>query len=313
MLLFLLFKKRDKDFWQQFEEKINDKIPPCMVNILRENGYNSYISVSEINSECIAEMEEYTKDNLTDLIKDFNCCNGETYRNQTNFRFLPGHRRLLLALAQKANMIKDEKKNKKRPKTPVPSKEHYTLPKTTDLSSTLISTNQPSTSNNNNVMDNNNLSLQHQSNSLKSSVQTIESRVEETESDSPSPTADQLTSENVVEETDLSEENVANDEWIQTKLDELVVKLSAAAKNNKIDCMTSLNSNSISNAEAVVEPDNSIKLSCYVECPMCGKMLVCKTKKNHWQTSNIMKHFKAHGCSVSIVRLGQTNEYEQNK
>lgn len=303
-----MFKKRDKDFWQQFEEKINDKIPPCMVDILRENGYNSYISVSEINSECIAEMEEYIKDNLTDLITNFNCCNGETYRNQTSFRFLPGHRRLLLALAQKANIVKDEKKNKKRPKTPVPSKEHFSLPKSTASSSTSMSVNQPSTSYHNNVMENNNLSSQHQLNTLKSSIETNE--VDETESHSSSPTANLLSSENV-EETYQGEENGPNDEWIQTKLDELVAKLSAAAKKNNIECMTVLNSNSISNVAAVVEPDNSMKLSCYVECPMCGKMLVCKTKKNHWQASNTMKHFKSHVCIVSIERLESEQESDQ--
>lgn len=71
-------------FWDQFETFLGYKLPIQLINILNNCGFDNEISISEMNSGMIAEIESFQSKTIN-----------------TKFEFLPGHRALLLGLPRK--------------------------------------------------------------------------------------------------------------------------------------------------------------------------------------------------------------------
>lgn len=65
-----------------------------------------------MQSDLIDEIEHNTHENLRKLINSLECCNAETYKKQTVFRFLPGHRNFILRLPAEIERMKGPSKNK---------------------------------------------------------------------------------------------------------------------------------------------------------------------------------------------------------
>lgn len=85
------------DFWINFEKFVGSEIPPLIIKILKATAYNSALSIAVMNEEEIKQIEKFIRDRkLDDLL------NGSVYANSNEFAFLPGHRKLLLALGKKA-------------------------------------------------------------------------------------------------------------------------------------------------------------------------------------------------------------------
>lgn len=113
MIFFSLqFVQRDKDFWQQYEKFFGEKLPPCVVTILRECGYTLMSTLSDFKPENLAELEEHIHQQLRPVIENFKCCNAETYKKQQKFQFLPAHRNLIIGLPSKIQTMKERRRKK---------------------------------------------------------------------------------------------------------------------------------------------------------------------------------------------------------
>lgn len=107
--------KDSSDFWKKFETFLGDKFPPCVVTILKENGYTSSKMVADITSDDVTQIEEFTDKNYRELITSLSCCNAHTYQKQDRFKFLPGHRSFILRLPIEIERMKQS--SSKRPYT----------------------------------------------------------------------------------------------------------------------------------------------------------------------------------------------------
>lgn len=90
--------------WGSFEDFIGDKIPTCIKLVLNLCGYDTFLSLSGMDQSSIVAIEECITSNFRNQILQLSCCHGEFYRSQMSlqiqFKFLPGHVTLLLALSR---------------------------------------------------------------------------------------------------------------------------------------------------------------------------------------------------------------------
>lgn len=73
------------------ENLIGYKIPEHIVKILISSGFDCEIALKELSLDCIKDIEQFVQCNR-DLVS------GTQYESVGNFRFLPGHRSLILGL-----------------------------------------------------------------------------------------------------------------------------------------------------------------------------------------------------------------------
>lgn len=78
---------------------------------MKENGYSCSSIIGQITQEDIDEVEKYATNELSDLINSLDCCNAETYKRQTEFKFLPGHRKFILRLPIEVAKMKQQTQN----------------------------------------------------------------------------------------------------------------------------------------------------------------------------------------------------------
>lgn len=102
-----------ESIWSEIEKNIGDKFPPCVKKILNFSAYDSFSVLKELNEQKILEIEQYISDCGQTILNELNCCHSQKYRNQQQFKFLPGHRAILLSLPGKIPKIveNDDKKN----------------------------------------------------------------------------------------------------------------------------------------------------------------------------------------------------------
>lgn len=85
-------------------------LPPCVHKILNYSAYDSLNVLKELNEEKIVEIEKFISDNK-DIVNSLECCHSEKYKQQKNFKFLPGHRAILLSVQKK--ILEDFESEKK--------------------------------------------------------------------------------------------------------------------------------------------------------------------------------------------------------
>lgn len=83
--------------WHQIELKIGE-LPLCIKKFLSFCAFNSFNTLKELNAQKISEIEQCVSEYGQALLGELDCCHSKTYKNQTTFRLLPGHRALLLDL-----------------------------------------------------------------------------------------------------------------------------------------------------------------------------------------------------------------------
>lgn len=89
-------KKTLSDCFEKIET-ICGVIPACLKTILRVSGFDTMMSLQQLNSENLYEIEEYINGN-EHILMELRCCQCQTYRYQSKFSFLPGHRCIILNL-----------------------------------------------------------------------------------------------------------------------------------------------------------------------------------------------------------------------
>lgn len=85
------------DFWKKFQIFLDECIPSVIVNILIANGYDDSLSLIGMCMEEVAIIEKFTNEKLGHLWN-----NSPQYSQVVSFSFLPGHKKLILALGKKA-------------------------------------------------------------------------------------------------------------------------------------------------------------------------------------------------------------------
>lgn len=106
-LLFLFFFKQSKptsNTFLQLEKHYGEKYPECLKRILIASGFGTTASLRHIDEQSLSAIEEFMQDNR-DLIDSLNCCNKEQYQRQREFRFLPGHKCIVLAIPGQLNQM----------------------------------------------------------------------------------------------------------------------------------------------------------------------------------------------------------------
>lgn len=99
--------------WSVVDKAIGEKFPLCLKKILSTSGYDSLPSIQELCENKLNEIEKYISDFGSSVINELNCCHSQEYKNQTQFRLLPGHRTLLSILPRKINEMHEQIANEK--------------------------------------------------------------------------------------------------------------------------------------------------------------------------------------------------------
>lgn len=82
--------------WLKIERILGEDIPECIKKILSCSGYDTMLSLKNINLE---RIEKHINEHCRDLIQGLDCCHHEFYQKQEVFRFLPGHGDFLSTLS----------------------------------------------------------------------------------------------------------------------------------------------------------------------------------------------------------------------
>lgn len=95
------------DFCSKIESFMGEKLPPCVKKILSETGYDNSVSLVDVQSSELDYIEESLNKELHFIIEDLECCHSAKYKNQQTFRFLSGHRKLILRLSNVLQEMKE--------------------------------------------------------------------------------------------------------------------------------------------------------------------------------------------------------------
>lgn len=86
---------------------LKDTISVDVINILLRSGFDSKLSLSSLNTDTINEIEQYAKENRSVL-------EGTSYQNVETFKFKPGHRAILLQLANQVQNFEEAEEDVKK-------------------------------------------------------------------------------------------------------------------------------------------------------------------------------------------------------
>lgn len=85
------------------------------MNILTSAGYDSALSIADLNESDIIVIQDHVSNKARHLVKEH-----KSYANNEKFEFLPGHRKLVLGLRKRVNDFNTNNKGKKaKEQTPI--------------------------------------------------------------------------------------------------------------------------------------------------------------------------------------------------
>lgn len=99
-----------QDIFSMLEKFNGNKIPECVKTVLRYSAYDTACSLAELNDKQISGIEEFINQSDRLVLRNLDCCNAETYKNQARFRFLPGHTSILLGIPTQLKKMHESKK-----------------------------------------------------------------------------------------------------------------------------------------------------------------------------------------------------------
>lgn len=107
-------KFEEENIFDALETFKGVKFPNCVKSFLQDAAYDSKPSLMLLDIQQVAEIETHLADNGADIIASLDCCNSVSYRNQKHFRFLPGHRSLILSIPDEIREMDTVAKKKRR-------------------------------------------------------------------------------------------------------------------------------------------------------------------------------------------------------
>lgn len=102
-----------------YKKKYEENFPKCLISLLVHSGYNSLQSLKNLDEIKVDNIETFFDQNKQ-LISQLECSHSETYKGLETFKFLPGHKTLILSLSEMLpeidQIILTKKANKSRTK-----------------------------------------------------------------------------------------------------------------------------------------------------------------------------------------------------
>lgn len=97
--------------WLKLETLIGENVPNCLKTFLSECAYDTFLSIQNISNASLSEIERHMNA-CVKVVQNLDCCHADTYKNQSNFKLLPGHRDFLLSISKyKFQEIDSDKKS----------------------------------------------------------------------------------------------------------------------------------------------------------------------------------------------------------
>lgn len=97
--------------WQEIEADINDCIPELIKIVLSKCGFESRLSLCNIGVDDINALEKFAtfnmKDQLKQLLKNLPEYNHTKITRDEPFKFLPGHRRIIVEIGKILSSIRE--------------------------------------------------------------------------------------------------------------------------------------------------------------------------------------------------------------
>lgn len=97
------------DIFDALEKFNGSKLPECVKTILKHSAYDSAETLGLLDGIHVSEIEMYINETDHSVIDNLSCCNSSTYQNQQQFRFLPGHKGIILAIPAQISKMKAAK------------------------------------------------------------------------------------------------------------------------------------------------------------------------------------------------------------
>lgn len=92
--------------WNKIERFGGEKFPDCVKILLTKTGYDRMNSLSKIDAERILEIEAHLDTNR-EWVNELKCCNSDSYKQLAVFKFLPGHKILILGIPEQIERMKE--------------------------------------------------------------------------------------------------------------------------------------------------------------------------------------------------------------
>lgn len=93
-----------QEFWKKIEEKISESVPELVKLLLTKCGYDSHLSLRNIQLEDVSTIERYMTENHKELLKHMIKQQPEYSDLKINrgqpFEFLPGHRKRIITIGE---------------------------------------------------------------------------------------------------------------------------------------------------------------------------------------------------------------------
>lgn len=86
--------------WPKLETIIGETVPNCLKKVLTVCGYDTFSSITGIQNESILDIETIVNNNFRATIQSFDCSHSDYYKNQAEFKFLPGHSDFLRGISK---------------------------------------------------------------------------------------------------------------------------------------------------------------------------------------------------------------------
>lgn len=99
--------------WEKLEKVSKEKLPVCVKHLLVTAAYDTLGALKCIDESKITEIETYLSADRS-WVDELHCCRSEDYKKQANFRFLPGHRAIILAIPDQLNKMNEISVQSKR-------------------------------------------------------------------------------------------------------------------------------------------------------------------------------------------------------
>lgn len=82
---------------KRHKKEYSSDFPECVKTLLISAGYDINSSLATLNEKKIEEIEEYLDSNRTE-IQSLQCCYSGEYKRLAKFKFLPGHKAIILMI-----------------------------------------------------------------------------------------------------------------------------------------------------------------------------------------------------------------------
>lgn len=94
----------DRNFWVEIETEVNESIPELIKIVLSKCGFESRLSICNVNVDDIKTLEDFVnekiKDKLRPLLKNLSRYDITKISREEPFRFLPGHQRTIIEMGK---------------------------------------------------------------------------------------------------------------------------------------------------------------------------------------------------------------------